>query len=199
MPPTINDVIRVVAKLSQAGNDIQNVFHVKVNGTTPPGTNALLLGGIAAFLDDAYTNIATRIANNVTFDSIWAHNMTKDEYVGETDWPTLTAGGGGTEPMMPPQTAPLVLFRTSEPKSLGKKFLPVMSSLQLEDDGSIVATGLTQIALFAADVLAGYSAGTWQLQAGNFRPVTGAFLGYLSSAVRDLFATQRRRYTGRGT
>lgn len=198
MAPVLGDTIRIVCKLSQAGNDIQNVYHALLGGTVAP-SNAALLATVRSWMDDAYSDIVARIADNVLFDSIWVWNMTQDEFVGEADWLTLTAGGGGTNSMMPPQTAALCLFRTAVPKSLGKKFLPPMSSLQLEDDGSIISTGLTQIGLYAAVLLAGATGATWNLVPGNYRPLVSLFIPYLSAVVRDLFATQRRRYTGSGT
>lgn len=198
MAPVFNDVFRAVAKMSQASNDIMNVYHYKLTGSGIPPSNGQVLEALNNVLNGAYDNIDGSMANNITFDEIEVYNVTQDEYVGVTSWLTLTTGGGSAA-MLPPQTAALVLFATNVAKSLGKKFFPPLTTVALDDDGSPTAAVLTALGLYAADLLTGWDGSTWFLLPGNYRPLAGTFLSWLSAAVRDVFATQRRRYTGSGT
>lgn len=198
MAPAFNDVFRFVAKMSQAGNDVLNVYHYRLTGSGIPPSNGQVLEAANQILNGAYDNVDGSIANNVSFDSIVAYNVTQDEYVGETTWLTLTTGGGSAA-MLPPQTSALVLFLTSVAKSLGKKFLPPLTTTGLDDDGSPTAAVLTGLALYVADLLTGWDGGTWFLLPGNYRDVSGTFISWLTGVARDVFATQRRRVTGSGT
>lgn len=198
MAPNIGDVLRIICKLSQAANDIQNVFHAKIQSGTAPGGSTLLAAIISA-LDAAYDNINYGVADNVSYDTIALYNLTQDEYYGEAAWFTLTNGGGGTNPMLPPQNAPLVLFPTTEPGSQGKKFLPPITDNVIDDDGSLTAGFVGNMGVFASDILAGVAPGTYTVDFGVYRPITDEYISFASAIPRDFVATQRRRYTGKGT
>lgn len=197
MAPQVNDIIRVIAKMSFAGGDVQNVWHVKLDTVPGTPTNPTLLGDLAAVMDDIYDFIDSSTADEITFDTIEAYNLTRDEYVGESAWPTLTVGGATSS--APPQLAPLLLFSTDTLKSQGRKFLPPTGTLTIESDGTLVSSYLSLMAAFAAEVL---TPGGWVAYGGdfgNFREIGSVFIPYVASIVRDFFATQRRRYEGRGS
>lgn len=190
------DVLRVIAKMSWGENDIQNVYHMQVSGTNF-GTNANVLSEISDFLDGAYLTFDQGVTDLITYDTIEAYNLTQEEYVGEQAWPTLSVGGLADDPL-PPQTCNLVLFGTNTLKSQGRKFLPTVTYSQLDTDGTVSSSWVTIIGNFAAYILLGVDAGDWTAVCGNYRPLTEVFIEWIESTVRDIWATQRRRYFGRG-
>jgi len=191
------DVIRVTAKLSRGVDDIQNVYHVELTGATPP-TDAAFMTQIATTLDTAYAFISASMWTGISYDSVEAYNMTQDYWIGEVAWPVQTTGGdpAGT---LPAQCSPLCLFLTAVLGSLGRKFLPAFSLSRIDSDGSISATGLGVMLSFVNAILAGYTSGSYSFSFGNYRAATADFIAYVSATVRDLYATQRRRYVGVGS
>ena len=194
MAPSIGDVIRVVAKMSDGSGDVQNVYHCKIAGTTAP-SNGVLLVNCATIMDDAYDYFDGSVSDDISFDSIAAYNVTADEPVGETTWSTLTSGGSSGN-KLPPQVTPLVLFTTAVLNSLGKKYLPVMTAAGLDPDGSITSAILAAMSQYATELLSGIDAGLWTADFGNYRKATDTFIPWVAAIARDLYATQRRRYTG---
>lgn len=197
MAITTGDVLRVTAKMSFLGNDVQNVYHLRCFVTIPP-TNDIVLGAVANWLDDAYSAVNDIISDQIVYDTINVWNLTDDEFIGETVWPTLTGGAQVGDPL-PPQTSALVNFGTWYPKSLGKKFLPVMTDGQTDSDGTIQAASLVYIAAYAAAILLGVVETDWSLEPGNWNELLARFAPWVLANVRDFFATQRRRYVGSGS
>ena len=191
------DVLRVVCKMSWGTNDIQNTYHCQVNGTNF-GTNAEVLSDVSDQLDVMYGHLAGDMPGEISFDSIEGYNVTRDEYLGEQAWPSQTVGGASGDPM-PPQTSPLVLFNTAVPHSQGRKFLPAMSELYNDTDGTPTATLLFALGNYAASTLTGVNEVDWTAAFGNYRDLSGTFIPWLSSQIKDFFATQRRRYFGKGS
>lgn len=196
MPVNVGDIIRVVARMSWDENEIQNVYHLRVTQGDDEA-NADVLDDIAECLDDAYAFIDQEISNRVAFDSIEAYNLTEDEYLGIVDWPTLAEGGAVNDPL-PPQTAALALFNTQTPRSQGRKFLPVMTIAQLQHDGTVEDDTLAAIEQYIIALLAGVVGAHVEAEFGNWNEALERFADWVIGEARDLFATQRRRYLGRG-
>lgn len=197
MPTANNDILRVVAKMSWNGLDVQNTYHLRASVTSDPG-DATVVQEIAAALDGAYDNIANEIPNDIYFDSIQVWNATTNTYLGEDSWPTLTAGPL-TDTPLPPQCAPLVLFNTNVNKSQGRKFLPDFTTHALESDGTMTSAALAYVALFIADILAGVTGTGWSGEFGNYNVDLVRFIPWVTGLARDMYATQRRRYFGKGS
>ena len=197
MAVTSGDNIRIIAKMSHGGSDIQNVYHMQVTGTGF-GTNEAFLSDVADFMDTLYSNIDQNMSDNITFDTIEAYNLTQDEFIGQTSWPVLVTGFSATGEC-PHQLAPLVLFNTDVLKSQGRKYLPPLVNTAIDDDGTIVDAVLTNITAFAADLTANLIESTWTGVFGNHREVGDVFIEWTTAQIRDFFATQRRRYLGIGS
>jgi hypothetical protein len=192
-----NDILRVVAKMSQQGNDVQNVYHIKVTSESDPDDEDVV-DYIATVLDAAYDEIAGDMDTTLLFDTIEVWNITQDTFVGGTVWPTLSAGTNAGDPM-PAQCSPLVLFNTATNRSQGRKFLPPLVAGTVDTDGSILSAALAHIALYAAYFLGPQSGVGWAFEFGNFNVDLERFVPWVYSIVRDFWATQRRRYLGSGT
>jgi len=195
-----NDVWRVVARMALGVEDIINTYHVQITGSEIPSDEDLYTA-ICTLLDDAYTEIAPSISADVTFETISAYNVTQDYLVDEQLWPVLESGAAASGGQLPAQCSPLLLFGTAVLRSIGKKYLPQFISTRLDADGTINATGLGEMAAMVALLLAGAYGEGWNARPGNYREgeLFSQFIGWTSGIVRDLFATQRRRYRGKGS
>lgn len=194
----INDVIRVIAKMSQNVNDIINVYHGLVEGTTAP-TAATFLSAMDTFLTAIYDGLSALTTDNVTYDSIEAYNLTQDEYIGEVTWSGLVDGDKGGVDSLPPQTCPIVLFPTAVLRSQGRKFFPPFSVQSTDDDGSPDSADLAALAAAGATAVAGTSGTGWDFDLGNWNETLGRYAKWTSAIVPDFYATQRRRYLGSGS
>jgi len=191
------DVLRVVAKFNDGADEIQNVYHMQVQVTTPP-TDAALASAMGDYMAAAYTPYQVPMTDNIFFTSVATYNETQNMPVGEVPWPLLVNGGQSANPL-PPQNSPLVLFTTSVLNSLGKKFLPNLTVNSVDTDGTISTAALTAIVNFINILLNGHDGLTWSAGPGNYRSATQTFIPYIAGVARDFFATQRRRYFGKGS
>jgi len=197
MPVSDGDIIRIVCKFSIGEDDLQNVYHARVDAGTPID-DAVFLSEMADDIDNMYGDLELATSQNVDFDSIEMYNITDDSYVGETSWPTLIDGGNASN-QLPVQTAPLVLFLTPFLRSVGRKFLLPATTALIDADGSPSNVLLGFIADFVVEVLDTKTGTGWSAVLGNWSASLDRFAEWTESVVRDLFATQRRRYYGRGS
>lgn len=197
MAQSQDDVLRVTAKMSLGVEDVQNVYHFIVGGTGT-ATDAATLTAIANLLDDAYFELQGSTSDEISFDTIEVYNLTQDTWVGELVWPSLTTGGQ-TGNLMPPQTSMLALFNTDTLRSQGRKFLPPSVIDYVGADGTPLSGVLGYAANFATELLLGATSGTVTFKPGNFRALLSAFIPWVFATIPDFYATQRRRYYGKGS
>lgn len=196
---SVGDIVRIVCKMAYGEGDIQNVFHAKIEGSNLP-SYADFLNKVKIDLTDVYDNIIAAVPQDVSFVSMDMYNVTKDEFIGTTNWYGMPSGEAVPGYMPPPQCAPLVKFASTALRSVGKKFLPPFDTARIDADGTINATGLVEMGNFVAQILLGIGdTGDWWIWFGNWNPTLARFAQWTSGVVRDLFATQRRRYIGRGS
>lgn len=191
------DVVRVTAKMGILNEDVQNVFHVQ-NVSAGELENATMHAAIIARLDAAYDELVTLLADEYSFDTIETFNLTKDEPMAETAWPTLTVGDKIDQPL-PLQTAALCLFPTPVARSQGRKYIGGFT----EDSNSVgsapSATLLTALGLFVDILIDVWLEGEGELSFGNWSTLYTRFAPWASALVRDVWRTQRRRATGVGS
>lgn len=192
-----NNVLRVIAKMSDIAQDVYNVYHLYTQNA-PTLDDDLFLGLVASVLNTAYSEIVGIISDDVNFDSIQMYNLTQDYEVGEVAWPSLTSGSSSTD-KMPPQCAALVLFDTNTPNSQGRKFLPPFTDSSLAIDGTLNSSALADTAAFAADFLDSVEPLGADALWGNWNASQQTFSEWLFANARDFYATQRRRYVGSGS
>lgn len=197
MTVNLNDVLRVTAKMSQAGSDIQNVYHWKAKGTGSD-TDLNVMNAIALRLDISYTTIDGLLTTGLTYDQIDFFNMTQDVVMGTLDWPVLVAGSLVAE-ALPLQTSALLLFGTLIPKSQGRKFLPPMAEIASGNAGDLDAATTTACINFIAAILSTVIVGTLQFDAGNYDHLLVRFAQWFSGKVGTYMRTQRRRVVGVGS
>lgn len=186
------DVIRVTTKCSLEDQDLQNVYHVQHQGTGGV-SDTTWFQACRVWLDGAYDNMDPGVQDTITYDSIEAYNLTQDTYIGEDVWPIQTVGGSATTDMLPRQTAPLARFLTNTLRSQGRKFLLPLVEGWCSGQGELAATTLTNMALYAADILTGFTVGGDDVVPGNYRKIGAVFIEWVGSVINSYFATQRRR------
>jgi hypothetical protein len=196
MAIAIGDVIRVVAKFANLADDVLNVYHVLIGGDVAPSDSAFF-SELESLLDSAYTAIQSLIHQDIDLVEVACYNVTQDEFVGTCGMGTF-AGGSASGKKSPPQNAALVLFNTDVLRSQGRKFLPPMATVNIQDDGTVEGASLTDIGDYAAEMLFGLSFSQGYGVFGNYNYDLTRFAEWKTARVPDFFATQRRRYAGKG-
>lgn len=191
------DVIRVVAKMAQAGQEIQNVYEL-FHGGSSSVTEAALLSDIADWLNVAYGFIVGRQSTAHTYESIEAANVTQNTPVGEIAWPTRTAGTDASSNPVPLQIAGLIRFPSNYLGSQGRKFIAGLTENMIDGNGILTAATQTDLATMAASLLGGVTSGTESFTFGKDNPAKSRYASFLSAIVNDVVATQRRRKQGVG-
>lgn len=197
MTAAVNDVLRIVAKMSLGIDDVQNVFHAKciIQHGTP--TDAQIISDLANTLDTAYDYLDGVQPSDLSYDTISVYNLTQDYFMGEVAWPSLTAGASAST--VPPQCAALVLFNTDTLKSQGRKYLPPFGGGAIDNDGTVTSAVLAYITSWAAEFI-GTVIGTYMdVEYGNWNDTKSRWVPWVLAIIRDFFATQKSRYLGAGT
>ena len=193
-----DDVLRIVVKMTDGANDIQNVYHMKLVGENE-FSDASILSELQDLLDTAYGHIATSINDGIDAVGFDVYNVTQDSFLGSENFSSFS-GGTASGTLMPPQTACIVLFNTETLRSQGRKFLPPMTTVNnLDTDGTVTSALLTKIGLFAAELLLGIDLSNGNGSFGNWNETLERFAYWVLPRIPDFFATQRRRYFGKGS
>lgn len=194
-----NDILRITAKMSLGGNDIQNVYHVQ-NGGMSTIPDATALAGLADWIDDAHVDINPSIASGVSYDTIEVFNVTQDYSLGDTTWTTLAIGGdGGASTVYAPQAAALVKFLTDVARSQGRKYIGGLTEDGVGTAGALEAIVLTRLLNYAGQLLSEPVLSGNQIKVGNWNPTLARFVQWGSALAADYLATQRRRRYGTGS
>lgn len=193
----VGDVVRVTAKMSYSGGDIQNVYHVQYSGSDID--DATFMSGLASAVDTAHGAVNPQISSTVTYDTIAFFNVTQDRPMGEIAWPVQTVGGNSTGEHLPPQTSPVVLFGTYTPKSQGRKYLPMLTTNNTGNLGSVDSGVLTAMANYAANFIGQVVVGTGYVLFGNYNNTLTRFAPWVTAFVKDVLCTQRRRRASVGS
>jgi len=197
MPVAAGDILRVVAKMKLGEDDVQNVYHVRIDTVDGSQTDVDTFNEIAGVLDSAYDYLDGVQPDTLDYDRIQIYNLTQDTLVYEYVWPTLTSGISTST--VPPQDAALCLFLTDVLRSQGRKFLPPFGSGAIDTDGTITSSVLGYMLSYATSFIGGFTGTHIEYTFGNWNPTLARFAEWTGAIVRDFFATQRRRYVGSGS
>lgn len=189
----LNDIFRVTAQFLMPESTIaQWVWHLQQ--TTAGGSlNQQLLDAIEANLATAFLNIDQHIDPGVIGDTLELalYNAVSGEFDTILSNAIGTIAGNGTAEMLPHQEAAVVKFFTSVGRSLGKKFIFGLDE-STQDNSILLASVVSDLALFAADfddtIVAGgnnYSAGNFNLLSEVFRPWTQTVQANVTLGTQD--------------
>jgi hypothetical protein len=190
-----NDILRVTAKFDHAGNELNNVYHVRYVGTGD--SDGDVSTEILDWLDDAYTDYADVMTQVTDFTSIDIRNLTQDTDLGDFAWPTLV-DGNATGDSMPLPASPLVLFNTDTTGSQGRKYMPLITELNHLGLGDLSGDVLADLAAYALELLTDRVLTNGTLEMGNWNDTLSRFAPWVEAIVKAWMGTQRRRNKGVG-
>lgn len=185
------------------GTQYQNVYHWIRDGTDPI-SDANHIAGIKAKVETMYDDIALMVPAGVVEQLCFVDRVEFNEILNEwrvvenigTFTPTWTPSVGTDG--LPFQCAPFIYFKTTRPRTVGKKFLfPFLEAQQ--NDTILTGTAITAMTAFAIELLVDIVlGGDATLAAGVPRTGVDSWYNFLVAVVRDVLGTQRRRKPGVG-
>lgn len=198
------DKVRVSANFELSdGTMYQNVYHWIRDGTDPI-SDANHIAGIKAKLETAYADIAGLVPAGVVAQLCFVDRIEFNEILDEwrivenigTFTPTFTPSVS-TEGL-PYQSSPYIYFKTTRPRTVGKKFLfPFIETMQAET--ILVSAAVTALTAYATELLVDIVlGGDATLAAGIPRTGVQSWYNFLVGVVQDILGTQRRRKPGVG-
>lgn len=192
------DILRVTAKMVFGADQVQNVYHLRVDTSEDVDDDTMQLY-VTEKIDAMYNWYQPSMCANVTFTTIELWNVSQDRPMGDWDWPTLTVGGASGDGL-PKQCAPLILFGTLTARSQGRKYMPTTNEAGSTSGGSLVSSVLADLGEFAAEVLTNIDIGAvGEAVFGNWSPEKERFAEWVTAGVRGMLKTQRRRVSGVGS
>lgn len=144
---TAGDIIQVTAKLLNAGKEVLNTFHIDFVDPGSAADDDAIRAGIAEWVEAIYDEFDDLISNTYTFDSIDFFNVTQGIGAGFTDWPTLVAGSGVSNPL-PPGVCLVVRAGVDAPRREGRKYFGGFTEGDNDTDGT--ASSALSLALATA-------------------------------------------------
>lgn len=190
------DVLTIICKMTQAGQQIRNVYEVIHTGTITLD-NLPVLNAALAWAESIYAPLFGSMTNQLSFDTVQVNNKTQGTIIGEAAFPTLTAGGDA-DTASPLQISAVVRFPTGFKGSQGRKFIPGLCEDDLEANGILSAAWQSALATTAANALNGFTVSGNLFVYGADNPGLGRFAAFQSGIVNDVVGTQRRRKQGVG-
>lgn len=202
MTLAVTDIVRTTINfLLGNGVEYQNVFHHIFDGIGGVSDAAVTLD-IAQWASWMYQEIESHMDENVVARLSFVDQV---EFV-EDEWKVISNIGTFTVTVTPivsadmsaNQISPFVTFKTSRPKSVGRKFLfPTPEGQQAS--GIIAEAMVTTITAWASDAVNDIEIDAFNvLHPGIVRTGVNQFLSFTVAIVTDLVGTQRRRRPGYG-
>lgn len=198
------DILRISANFELGdGTQYQNIYHVIRDGSDPI-SDAAHVAGIKLKLEDAYTDIAGLVVNDVVeqlsfVDRIdWNATSSQWEVVENIGTFTPTFTPTNANDGLPYQAAPYLVFKTLRPKTVGKKYLFPFAEDQ-QDQTILAAGAVTAMVAYGVEILTSIP-----LSPGNTLtfgvPRTGveSWFNFLVAVVNDVIGSQKRRRPGVG-
>lgn len=198
----VGDIVRTsVNFLLPSGDQYQNVYHHIFDGIGGVSDAAVVLD-IKAWAEAMYAEID---------DHVKSATLEQLSFVDQVEWTgaawEVVANIGTFTPafvptsadsVCPNQVSPFIVFKTSRPKSVGRKFLfPTLEPDQ--DQGILDAPTIAAIVAFADDAVNDIVVDVVNaLHPGIIRVGVNDFLAFQVAIVTDLLGTQRRRRPGEG-
>ncbi len=197
MPVAVGDIVRITAKMLLSGiGDIVNVYHFSVAVDTAPNDTQFMLD-TALLIDTLYGLINIDVHLNVGYSSIEGQNISKNELLPSTAWPTLVNGAQATE-QLPEQVAACVFHRTLTPRVRASKFLPPMGE-NVNIDGALNPASEVRIQSFGDSLTTGLAGPRVSLVYVAFNRVLSTATVVTQALVPSRFRTQRNRRLGVGS
>lgn len=197
MTVSLGDIVRITPRFEMYEEDVQNVYHVKVNAGGDVDDSVFDAGAVA-WLETVYNNLNGDISDEMDRLDIVIQNITEGtpaRFLQWTTYPTPT----DTNTPLPLQCTGLISFPSDTVKSIGRKFIAGWTEADNDDPGIPTSGALSALADVAADIVLGWAAGGQTLIPGNWNDNTSHFAFWMFATVAGFWATQRRRRAGVGS
>lgn len=196
------DVLRIVASfLWSDGNVNQNIFNAILSGGSPPYDDADVLDDAEDWLDDMYTNIVGNMSDELDGNELIVYKFD----VSGQDWDEVGSQAWSIAPTQPSDQLPrgvagLVRMWTEDPDVQGKKYIPGLCEIAVED-GLIVAGTIVNLLAFAADWLipfvgaasgATFTPGVWSVAQIAFKEA----IDHVATSTIPAYQRRRKRNVG---
>ena len=198
------DVLRVTANFELGdGTQYQNIYHYIRDGTDAYSDAAhvtLMMGAMNAIYAELVTIVKDDVTNQLSFVDRVAFNEITDVWEVVENIGTFTGNfaPAGVQDALPYQSSPYVVFKTSRPKSVGKKFLfPLIETQQ--DSTILVGGAVNAIVAYGVEALLTRNlGGDATLAPVIIRTGVQTVLRLLVAVVGDVLGSQKRRRPGVG-
>ncbi len=202
MPIVDQDIVKVSSNFELGdGTQYQNIYYYIRDGNDP-FSDAAHIAAIKAHQEAMYDEIVGQVKDDVveqlSFVDRIAWDGTKWEIVENIGTFTPAFVPVGATDSLPFQVSPYVVFKTSRPKSVGKKFLFPFTEPQ-QADSILVPTAVTAVTAYAALAITPIAlGGDATLTMGIVRTGVETYLNFDVAVVNDVLGSQRRRRPGVG-
>lgn len=201
------DIIRTSARFkSEQSGDVVNVFHWAGIGLLNE-TDDDVMDAIEDKLDAAYAEISQQLPNqmdpyDIRHDLVeWvAGKETVVRTLGTRTWTLTTPPASNNDPAAS-QLAAIVNFRTSEPKTFGRKYIGTLA-YNATANSALTGTFLTTLAAWAAEILDSIAMASGGLAPGvfSYKEIAGShFVSFVAAIISNFVGIQRRRRVNTGS
>ncbi len=197
------DILRTSINFSLAdGTQYQNVFHHKRTGVGIL-THAQHITAITSWAQDMYNEIITIVSDDVVEQLSYVDRVDfvvdQWEVVENIGTFTPTFNPSNVQEALANQMSAFVVFKTTRPKTVGRKFLFPMTE-QHQDAGILSSTAVDALVLWANDAVNNITIQVLDyLVPGVPRVGVNAFYEFYVAIVTNLMGSQRRRRPGTGS
>ncbi len=197
MTVSVGDFVRITPKMKLFGtDDVMNVFTFRVDRNDTVDDAGFMVA-MALHMDDNYSPMNVFFSTFMTYVSVDGFNISKNELLPDTPWPTLVAGTQVTD-LLPTQTAGCVFWPTITPKVRTSAFLGAFCEFNNTADASLNAALQTALGVFGVGMRIVATANVDAVK-GSFNPVKLLFTEAGAPQVPTRWRTQRRRRIGVGS
>jgi len=192
MSTNVLDILRVAARLNVPTiGDFVNVYHFRYGGASPQSDEDTLTD-MQLRIDKLYSVCNDFFSPDADYVDINVFNFTQSRPLGSVPFSTLVSGNASGD-LLPPQTAAFVRGLTGYSRNWAKKFIGPTVEGYSDSNGSIGATGVTQLNNYSAEWLSSTAT-----QIGTWAPVVFHHAGNVwriitSTEFNNFWATMRRR------
>lgn len=196
---TINqgDIVRITPRFRMFEEDVQNVYHVEVQGVGTL-TDVVFDAAAVAWLETIYNLLNGQISDEMDRVDIVIQNLTEGTPARFKAWTTFPTPTDTNTPL-PLQCSSLITFPSDTVKSIGRKFIAGFTEADNTDPGIPTAGVISDLATMAAAMLVGIISGTVICPPGNWSETKTRFAEWAFAQVAEFWATQRRRRAGVGS
>lgn len=198
------DILRVSANFELGdGTQYQNIYHCIRDGEDVY-SDQYHVDAIEVKLEAAYADLAGAVVNDVTAQLCFVDRVEFNEILDEwrvvenigTFTPTFTPTNANDG--LPYQAAPYIIFKTSRPKTVGKKYLFPFAEDQ-QDQTILEAGAVTAVVAYGVEILDPIGLGGGNtLTFGVPRTGVQSWYNFLVAVVNDVIGSQKRRRPGVG-